>query len=134
MHFRKSRSAEIKLASLQLVVDSDLTLGDKLFLLAFIEAYLPKGTVTSMEERLMKQLEVLEETWVERALREGRQEGRQEGKHELLLYLLNQKFGDLPEGFLQQLKQITDDEVIHLLSKQVLFVDTLAELKLPEST
>lgn len=129
MNFHKARSAGVKLASLQLVVDSDLTLGDKLFLLAFIEAYLPKEKVMAGEERLMKQLEVLEETWVERALREG----RQEGKHELLLYLLNQKFGNLPEGLLQQLKQITDDEIIHLLSRQVLFVDTLAELKLPET-
>lgn len=96
----------------------------------------------------MQQLADIETTWVEKALeegiqrgiqrgrqegrQEGRQAGKQEGKHELLLELMTIKFGPLPDYILVRIKQITDDEALRILSQQVLFANTLAEIKLPD--
>lgn len=148
MDFGDLHPAEVKLAALQTIIQSNLTEGDKRFLIHFVEAYLPKTAVKFGEEITMQQLADIETTWVEKALeegiqrgiqrgrqegrQEGRQAGKQEGKHELLLELMTIKFGPLPDYILVRIKQITDDEALRILSQQVLFANTLAEIKLPD--
>lgn len=139
MKYRKPRSAEIKLAALRKIIESDLTAGDKLFLIDFVEVYVPTGKLPVATEDVMQKLAELETTWVTRALQEGlekglekgREEGQQEGQHKVLLYFLTVKFGPLPPEFVEKVKKITDEQAIQAIIQQALLTNTLAELKLP---
>ncbi|MCB0127711.1 MAG: hypothetical protein KDE58_35850, partial [Caldilineaceae bacterium] len=68
-------TAELKLRALKTVTASGLTEGDKLFLIKMVETYLPTEFVYDAREEVMQSLAEVEETWVDKALQEGRQEG-----------------------------------------------------------
>lgn len=139
----RSSSAEIKLQALQTVVASDLTEGDKLFLIEMVEIYLPTDLVDDAQEAIMETIAEIETTWVSKALKEGRlkgrqegwqegrQEGRQEGMHTLLLSMLTHKFGTLPDEFVTQLNALTDPLVLTQISNQILDAGDLSEIVLP---
>ena len=135
----ESSTAAVKLNALQIVVKSNLTEGDKLFLIKMVETYLPVGQVFDAQEEVMQALAEVELTWVDRALQEGEQKGRQEGRQEgvqagmrqLLLLLLAQKFGDLPVEFVERLNAITDPATFAQLSSQVLTAQRLSDITLP---
>jgi hypothetical protein len=67
--------AVIKLSALHNVVDSDLQMGDKLFLVELINTYLPTAELTGAKEEIMKSLAEIEMTWGEKLRMEGRMEG-----------------------------------------------------------
>jgi hypothetical protein len=125
--------AEVKLAGLQGVIASDLTEGDKLFLIDVIETYLPREALTDAGEQIMQALSETELTWGERHKLEGELEGEIRGKQEILLRQLRRKFGPLPEPFVQQLTAIDDPDALDELSEQVLTAVTLDDITLPES-
>lgn len=139
MKHRKAKQAEIKLAALRKIIESDLTEGERLFLISFVETYLPAGKVPVAAEEIMQKLAEIETNWVERALtegeqkgkQEGRQEGRQEAKHEILLLLLTKKFGPLSAEFKVKVNAITDEQSLDQLIEQALFADSLVKIKLP---
>ena len=68
-------------------------------------------------------------TIIEEMLQQGRQEGRQEGLHEgkqeMLLSLLQEKFGELSDEAVRRVKGASDEEV-NRLSKRLLTADSLA--------
>ena len=145
MKHRKAKRAEIKLAALRKIIESDLTEGDRLFLIYFVETYLPTGKVPLASEETMKKLAEIEMTWVDKALekgeqkgrqegeQKGRQEGRQEAKHEVLLLLLTKKFGPLSVEFRTKVNAITDEAILDRLIEQALSADSLAKIKLPDA-
>jgi hypothetical protein len=120
--------AEVKLAGLQGIIHSDLTEGDKLFLIDVIQTYLPREKVPNAGEQIMQALLETELTWGER----HELEGEIRGQIKVLLRLLRRKFGPLPEPFVQRLEAIDDPAVLDELSEQVLTAVTLDDMKLPE--
>jgi len=128
--------AEVKLEAYNSVIESGLTNGDKLFLINVVETYLPTAVLTDAGEKVMQALADVERTWLERAREEGRETGREEGliegQRKALLHMLTVKFGPLPEPFVNRIAAITDTEQLDDLSEQLLFADSLAEIRLPD--
>lgn len=120
--------AAVKLAGLQRIIHSDLTEGDKLFLIDVIETYLPREQLSDAGEQIMQTLVNTELTWGE----QHQLEGEIRGKTEILLRQLRRKFGPLPESFVRQLEAIDDPAVLDELSDQVLTAVTLDDITLPE--
>ena len=151
-------TAELKLNSLRHVVDSDLTMGDKRFLIDLVETYLPHDRVMDARGEIMDALMEMELTWAEKieqeaelrgqlkGKREGKQEGRQEGKREgtreglvrgkqaLLFRLLRARFGDLSTQFIARLEAVRNPDQLDELSEQILFAESLADIHLPLPT
>lgn len=127
-------NAEVKLHALQTVIASRLTEGDKLFLINVIETYLPKAEVFDARGEVMQTLQDVELSWSEKLLLEGIEKGREEGLLEgmqrLLLLQLTYKFGEVPQNFVDKLRQIADREVLTALSAQVLTAQSLDEISL----
>jgi hypothetical protein len=120
--------AKLKLSSLRTVVESDLTEGDKLFLIDIIEVYLPREKLPNAGDEIMQALLETELTWGER----HELEGELKGKVEMLSRLLRRKFGYLPGAFVKQLEQISDPGALDELSDQILTAVTLDDIILPE--
>lgn len=88
----------------------------------------------------------METTWADRlrqegfevGVREGKEEGRkegkkvgvQEGKRDLLLELLERRFGDLPDATVQRVHALTSSEELSRLAARVLEAPTLEALGL----
>jgi len=83
-------------------------------------------------EKVMQALADVEMTWLERAREEGREEGQIEGRRKMLLHQLGVKFGPLPEPFVTRIAAISDSDLLDDLSEQMLFADSLAEIRLPD--
>jgi hypothetical protein len=136
MKAEREHPAVIKLAGLRTVIESDLTTGDKLFLIDVIEKYLPTERLLDAGAEIMESLAETELLWSERitlkGLVKGREEGRIEGRIDLLLHQLTVKFGRLPDEMVQAIEAIKDTAVLDQLSEQVLTAQTLADLHLPE--
>ena len=143
-----------KLAALQTVIDSDLTDGDKLFLMELISTYLPTAELLDRGGAIMQRIEDIELTVFERmrlesqqkGFEEGREEGHEEGREEgreegqvlgkrvLLLRLLTHRFGELPVDLTARIAKIWEDEVFDSLVEQALTANSIDELTLPESS
>ena len=125
-----------KLVALQKVVDSNLSQGDKLFLVEFMNTYAPTGELFDPREEIMEKLANVEMTWGDRLRAEGRVEGRVEGtiegERKMLLHLLTLLFGPVPMPLVTRLNAITNENVLALLAKQMLTIKHLDELVLPE--
>ncbi|MCE7981626.1 MAG: hypothetical protein DYG89_10560 [Caldilinea sp. CFX5] len=133
---RRGRSkAQVKLTALQTVVNSNLTEGDKLFLINMVETYLPQQEVFDAREEVMQALQAIEQTWMDKILEKGQQQGHQQGQQEgmrtLLLLMLSSKFGPLPQPIVDQLNAIDDTAVFANLSQQLLTATRLDEISFP---
>jgi len=69
-------------------------------------------------------------TWSEKLEAKGRGEGRGEGARELLLLLLAERFGPLPEGARRHGEQISSLQRLTQLAKRVLTAHSLEEMGL----
>jgi predicted transposase YdaD len=86
-------------------------------------------------ERTMAYLSSIERSGIERGrqegrqegLQEGRQEGLQEGRQEMILELLRDKFGDLPDAVPAQVAQLNLDQ-LRALGKALLGFDAVKDL------
>lgn len=128
--------ALLKLLALQKVVESDLSEGDKFFLVEFMNTYAPTVELFDPREEIMEKLAEVEMTWSERLRDEGRIEGRVEGRIEgeqkMLLRLLALMFGEIPESTTTRINAITDEDALTNLAQQILTIQSLDELKLPD--
>ena len=124
--------ALLKLMALQKVVESDLSDGDKFFLVEFMNTYAPTGELFDPREEIMEKLADVEMTWGERLRAEGRTEGRTEGERKMLLRLLTLMFGEVPPTLATRINAITDEVALTLLAQQILTIKRLEELVLPE--
>jgi hypothetical protein len=72
--------------------------------------------------------------WEKRFLREGRKEGSVEGARDMLLQLLEQRFGPLPKTVRSQIKAIDSPETLKLLGQRVLEAKSLEDLQIAQSS
>jgi len=120
--------ALLKLEALQKVVESDLSDGDKLFLFEFMNTYAPSSELSDPREAIMEKLRDVEMTWGERL----RSEGKLEGERTMLLRLLTLMFGEVPPLVLERIHAINDEATLAQLAQQLVKIQSLDELVLPE--
>ena len=126
--------AELKVKALLQVNESDLTIGDKRFLMSFVETYLPNETLpVDIRGEVMEALADVELMWHEqieqKGIEKGIQQGKQQRTQELILRLLRKKFGRVPEVVVQKVQVIDDVDILEQLFDEALMADTLAEIK-----
>lgn len=119
--------AWIKLVALQKVVESNLSEGDKFFLVEFMNTYAPTGELFDPREEIMQKLADVEMTWSERL----RAEGRAEGERKMLLRLLTLMFGEVPGYLVERINTITDEAMLATLAQQILTIKHIEELVIP---
>ena len=66
--------------------------------------------------------------WAREAKEEAWQEGRQEGAHEMLLTLMEARFGLIPEETRRRVHEIQDPEELKALGKRLLSTSSLSDL------
>ena len=127
--------AFIKLMALEKVVDSDLSDGDKLFLVEFMNVYAPTGELFDPREEVMQKLVDVEMTWGERLRAEGEaigeERGELKGERKMLLRLLTLMFGEVPVPLVERINTITDEAALTALAQQILTIKRLDDLVLP---
>jgi hypothetical protein len=133
MKTRKQSRAAVKLTALQTVIQSNLSPGDKLFLVELANTYAPTAELSDPREEIMQALTEIDMTWGEQLREEGREEGLIDGERKMLLRLLTLMFGPLPAEFVQRIQVITDEAVLETLSQQLVHAKSLADLVLPET-
>lgn len=115
--------AELKITALLKVNESDLTIGDKQFLMSMVETYLPNESLpVDIRGEVMEALADVELMWHERI--------EQKGKKEIILRLLQRKFGRLPDRIVQKVQAITSPDVLEQLVDQAVMADSLAEIEI----
>jgi len=115
--------ARTKLEAFRSVLSSDLSEADRLFLMSIIEVYLPKETIDVSGEATMESLNEIELMWHEKI--------ELESQKEFLLNQLETKFGPLPTDLVSQIESIWDKSTLISLGKQILFANTIEEIKIP---
>ena len=119
--------AELKITALLKVNESDLTIGDKQFLMSMVETYLPNESLpVDIRGEVMEALADVELMWHERI----EQQGILQRTQELILRLLRKKFGRLPEAIVHKVETMDDLNRLEQLFDEALMADTLAEIKL----
>lgn len=68
--------------------------------------------------------------WSEKLEAKGEAKGRGEGAREILLLLLAERFGPLPEGARRQIEEISSLQRLAQLAKRVLTAHSLEEMGL----
>lgn len=128
--------ALLKLIALEKVVDSELSDGDKLFLVEFMNTYAPTGALFDPREEIMEKLADIELTWGERLRAEGRDEGRDEGKLEgerkMLLHLVTLMFGEAPAALVAHVNALQDEAALAALAQEIVTIQRLEDLVLPD--
>ena len=76
-----------------------------------------------------EEVATLETTWADRI----REEGIEKGKRDLLLDLLEQRFGPLPQATVRRVRALTSSEEVSRLAAGVLDAPSLADLGLQEA-
>jgi predicted transposase YdaD len=130
---------ELKLACLRRIAAAELDEDRRMLLVDCVEMYLelnPKevteysGLCAVRKNREVRKMEV---TWSERMKAEGREDGLQRGLRALrqvVLSLLEQRFGPLPEETRERVEAISSLERLTRLGSRVLTARSLAALRL----
>jgi hypothetical protein len=125
--------ALLKLEAMQKVVESDLSDGDKLFLFEFMNTYAPTNELADPREAIMDKLLNVEMTWGDRLRAEGEARGRLAGERTMLLRLLTLMFGEAPPSLVARIQAIDDEETLAQVAQQLVRIQSLDELALPEN-
>lgn len=123
--------ALLKLMALQKVVESDLSVGDKFFLVEFMNTYAPTNELSDPREEIMKNLAEVEMTWSERIRAEGEERGEIKGERKMLLRLLTLMFGEVPATLVERINTITDEAALTALAQQILTIKRVDDLVIP---
>jgi hypothetical protein len=136
------RRAEHKLACLRRIASTRMSDVERLLLVNCVESYLELNPEEAAElealSRLAKNREVrhMAMTWAEKMIAQGRKEGKREGIEEgrkqvkqIVLDLLNERFGALPDPVLRQLEAEPVDR-LRFLAKRILKAGSIEELGL----
>jgi hypothetical protein len=134
---------ELKLACLSRVAAAELDADRRMLLVDCIEMYLELNPEEVTEYsalcavRKNREVRTMEATWSERMKAEGREEGLQKGLQQglralrkVVLSLLEQRFGPLPEETRERVEAISSLERLTRLGSRVLTARSLAALKL----
>ena len=137
-HKKPLKRLEWKLELAQFLQDKNwavMDIGDMLYFLDWL-MILPESLAKGFDEE-MQTIEQAKETpfvsmWERRGLEKGRVEGRVEEQQNLLLKLMQSKFGILPEKVPLLIESIPSYEKCDLLFDRALAVNTLEEMQLEE--
>jgi hypothetical protein len=130
---------ELKLACLRRIAAADLDDARRLLLINCVEAYLGLNPEEETEYSQMttvrenREVKAMAMTWSERIEAKGREEGRQEGLEtvrEIVVGLLEQRFGSLPDATRKRVEEISSFDRLARLSRRVLTAPSLAALRL----
>jgi hypothetical protein len=80
----------------------------------------------------MDKLLNVEMTWGDRLRAEGRTEGKLEGERTMLLRLLTLMFGEAPASVVERIRAIRDEETLTQVAQQLVTIQHLDELVLPD--
>ncbi|MBW4491382.1 MAG: DUF4351 domain-containing protein [Trichocoleus desertorum ATA4-8-CV12] len=129
---------EWKLELIRRLYEAGYSRRDVLHLFKFIDwvMILPEGLKQAFwlelkayeEERQVPYITSVEEIGFERGIQQGRQEGRQEERRSLILLLLEQRVGQLPDGVCDRIAQLSLAQ-LEALAIALLSFSTLAELE-----
>lgn len=124
---------EHKLACLRRIAAAPLTDEEHLLLMDCVETYLVLTADEAREYKRREKKELKGEdsmqlTWSEKLQAQGRKEGRIEGARETLVYLLDQRFGPLPERVRHQVEGIASLPRLTRLAGKVLVAHSLQEM------
>lgn len=103
---------------------SDLTTGDKHFLVNIIGNYVNETEVVALDEDDMAVVTELRETFLERAYREA----RVETARKILLRQCRVRFGDVPDEFKARVNSIENYALFDLLAEELILTDSLKSL------
>jgi flagellar biosynthesis/type III secretory pathway protein FliH len=137
-------AARHRLTCLEPIAAADLTDWQRYLLVNCVETYVQWDQAAQEEyeallaEKGNEKVATMEMTWAgriarearESALQEGLEKGREEGKRDLLLDLLERRFGTLPETTVQRVRALTSPEELSRLAGRVLDAPSLDDLGL----
>jgi hypothetical protein len=87
------------------------------------------------KREVRKMIDVIEGSWADDLLKEGREEGREEGRlqgaRENILTVLEARFNVVPDSLRSRLSSMTDLQELKSLIRQAALVPTLDDLSLP---
>ena len=69
---------------------------------------------------------------IQEGIQKGIEEGVQAGKRETLLRQMRRKFGELPEGAVRTIRQITTGDALDELADRVLDANSLDDMRLDD--
>ena len=137
---RTPERAELKASLLLQILESGLDEARQLLLGNLIRTYLELSPDESERYRKLvarkeyRKVQDVEETWMDRVLRQGEEKGLRtgmtRGKQETLLVLLGQKFGEVPESLAARIRSIESDERLDGFLKRVLDATSLDDMGL----
>ena len=84
----------------------------------------------SLEDNMAAWRTRQEREWRRNGLREGKREGRAEGMHQILLRLLNRRFGPISEEVRRKVQEIQSTRRLNTLADKILTAGSLRELGL----
>ena len=123
---------------------ADLTDKQRFLLVNLVETYIQLDEAEQGEYKALlaekghERVATMEMTWADRLRQEGRQEAREsalqegveKGKRELLLDLLEHRFGRLPKATVNRVNALTSSEELSRLAARVLDAPSLEDLGL----
>jgi hypothetical protein len=130
---------ELKLACLGRIAAADLEPARRILLVNCVEMYLELNPEEVAEYSALcsvrenREVKVMATTWSERLEAKGREEGLEAGLRavrEILLSLLEQRFGPVPEGIRQRVEAISSLDRLTRLSRRALNARSLSALRL----
>jgi hypothetical protein len=148
MNRGRMSTAEHRLACLSPMTTAKLTDRQRFLLVNCVETYVQLDRTAQEEyEALLaeeghEEVATMETTWADRlrqegfeagvreGIQEGRVEGRGEGKRDLVLDLLDRRFGPLPEATVKRVRALTSSEELSRLAARVLDAPSLDDLGL----
>jgi len=77
-----------------------------------------------------EEVATMEMTWADRIHEKGVEKGREEGKRDLLVELLERRFGPLPQSTVQRVSSLTSSDELSRLAARVLDAPSLDDLGL----
>lgn len=128
--------ARLKLECLRRIAEAPVDEARKFLLVNCVETYLELvGSEQQEYEKMLQEkpnrtIADIEVTWADKLRAEGRQEGRHEGMRQLLLQLIERRFGSLPPGVRRRLEGLASSEELQRLADRVLTAASLDELGL----
>lgn len=129
-----------KFDALLRIARSQLEEGQKLVLATIVESYLklsPKEEAEFRQALIREEgtevgtfVSIYEERGIEIGLQRGIQEGLLQGQQNYLLKMLRNKFGELSESIVAQVKAMTSED-LDIASERIFTATTLEEMELP---
>jgi len=136
-----------KLLSLQQIAVSEIDDARRSLLANVIESFLPlsardevefKELAATESEEVLEMISIYEERGIQQGIEQGIQQGIEQGieqgitrgKREVLLRLMQAKFGPLPKEIVQKVESITENDLLDDLSVRLLIANSLEEMSL----